>query len=106
MLALNALGSNMGADSNPSSPASHPAPSLWSGKAVEEGPKPWNPAPTWETWRSSWLLALTGAALAVVVTWGVNHRTEDLPPVSFPFCISDFVIEKNTSLKKKKTFVK
>ena len=42
-------GSHMGAGSNPSSPASLPAPCLWPGKAVEDGPKLWEPAPAWET---------------------------------------------------------
>ena len=32
-------GSHMGAGSNPGSPASLPAPCLWPGKAVEDGPK-------------------------------------------------------------------
>ena len=39
----------MGAGSSPCSPASHPASCLWPGKAIEDGPKPWDPAPTWET---------------------------------------------------------
>ena len=50
-LALNVLGSHMGADSNPGGPVSHPAPCLWPGKAVKNGPKPWNPAPVWDTRR-------------------------------------------------------
>ena len=33
----------------PGSPASHPAPCLWPGKAAEDGPKLWDPAPVWET---------------------------------------------------------
>ena len=32
----------------PGGPASLPAPCLWPGKAVKEGPKPWEPAPAWE----------------------------------------------------------
>ena len=42
-------GSHMGAGSNPGSPASLPAPCLWSRKAVEDGPKLWDPSPAWET---------------------------------------------------------
>ena len=45
-----------GASSNPSSPTSLPAPCLWPGKSVEDGPKLWDPALAWETWRR--LLAL------------------------------------------------
>ena len=37
----------MGAGSNPGSPASLPAPRLWPGKAAEDGPKLWEPAPAW-----------------------------------------------------------
>ena len=39
----------MGASSNPGGPASLPAPCLWPGKAVEDNPKLWDPAPVWET---------------------------------------------------------
>ena len=76
----------MGAGSNPGSPASLPAPSLWLRKAVEEGPRLWEPAPAWET--RKWLLA----------------SEEDLP-----LCLSSLYIRlsneknnKNKSLKKKK----
>ena len=48
VLALHAR-HHMGAGSNPGSPTSHPAPYLWPGKAVEDGPKLWEPAPAWET---------------------------------------------------------
>ena len=70
----------------PSSPASLPAPFLWPGKAVEDGPKLWVPAPAWETRKR--LLAS-----AVVLTWGVTHGTEDLP-----LCVSSLYI----SLSNKK----
>ena len=39
----------MDAGSNSGSPASHLAPCLWPGKAVKDGPKPWEPAPVQET---------------------------------------------------------
>ena len=39
ILTLNTWESHMGAGSNP----------LWPGKAVEDGPKPWDSAFTWET---------------------------------------------------------
>ena len=42
VLALKVPGSHMGA-------GSYLAPCLWPGKAVEDGPKLWNPAPVWET---------------------------------------------------------
>ena len=41
----------MDSSSNPGIPASHPAPCLWPGKSIEDGPKPWYAAHTWETWR-------------------------------------------------------
>ena len=49
VLTLHVLGSHMGAASNPGGPASHPAPCLWPGKAVKDGPKLWDSAPAWET---------------------------------------------------------
>ena len=42
-------GSHVGAGSSPGSPASLPAPCLWPGKAAQDGPKLWDPAPAWET---------------------------------------------------------
>ena len=39
----------MGTGSNGGSPASLPAPYLWPGKAGEDSPKLWEPAPAWET---------------------------------------------------------
>ena len=65
----------------PGSPASLPAPCLWPGKAVEDDPKLWDPAPAWGT------RLRTGIALAVALTWGVNHRMEDLP-----LCLSSLYI--------------
>ena len=41
----------MGTGSNPSDLASKTAPYLWPGKAAEDGPKPWDPAPIWDTWK-------------------------------------------------------
>ena len=80
------LGSHMGINSCPGFTTSHPVPCLWPGKAVEDGPKPWDPAPTWETQKrllvlGSWLWI--GRALAIVATWGVNQQLED-----FPLCLS------------------
>ena len=69
-----------------------PAPCLWPGKAVEDGPKLWEPAPTWETGRGSWLRI--GIASAVVLTWGVNHRMEDLP-----LCLSSLYIRLSNKNK-------
>ena len=40
-------------------------------------------------------LVVKKLALAIAVTWGVNHQTEDLP-----LYISDFSIKINKSLKK------
>ena len=49
VLVLHAPGSHMGAGSNPDIPAYHPAPCLWPGRAVEDGPKPCFSVPAWET---------------------------------------------------------
>ena len=57
VLASHAPGSHMDAGSNPGSPASHPAPCLLPGKVVGDSPKPWDPAPMWDTGKSSWLMA-------------------------------------------------
>ena len=78
VLTLKAQGSHVGAGSNPSRPASHPALCL-----------AWESSRTWlkalgpctlvgdlEDSPGSWLRI--GAAPAIAVTWGVNHRTEDL----------------------------
>ena len=77
----------------PGSPASLPAPCLWPGKAVEDGPKLWDPAPM--TGRVSWLRI--GIASSIALTWGVNHRTEDLP-----LCLSSLYIR----LSNKKIIIK
>ena len=63
----------MGTGSNLGGPASHPAPCLWPGKAVQDGPKPWDPAPVWETWLR------IGSAPAIVAAWGVSQWMEELP---------------------------
>ena len=71
----------MDAGSNPSSPASLPAPYLWPGEA-----KLWEPAPAWETRKR--LLALDRHSIGPLrLTGGVNHRTEDLP-----LCLSSLYI--------------
>ena len=78
-LTLQAPGPHTSTGSNPGSPASRPAVCLWPGKAVEDSPKPWDPAHVWETWKK---LLVPGfgidSALTIAVTWGVNHRMEDL----------------------------
>ena len=56
VLALNVPGSHMGTGSKPDYSAFHPSLCLWSGKAVEDGPKSWDPAPMWETQKGSWHL--------------------------------------------------
>ena len=60
----------MDAGSNPGSSASHPALCLWPGKAVKDGPKPWDPARMGELEEipGSWLGI--SAAPAIAVTWG------------------------------------
>ena len=66
VLALNALGSHMGAGPNPGSPSSHPAPCLWSRKAVKDDLKPWDPAPTWETQKKLLALGFGSAQLQLL----------------------------------------
>ena len=78
-------GCHRGTGSSPGSPASHPAPCLWPGKAVEDGPKLWDLHLRGRPGRGSWLWI--GIASTVALTWGVNHRTEDLP-----LCISSLYI--------------
>ena len=81
---------------NPCGPASHPAPCMWPGKAVKDGPKPWNPGPVWETWKSSWLRI--GTAPAIVVTYRVKHQTGNISvslPLSLSLYVSDFEIKIN-----------
>ena len=82
----------MDTGSNPGGPASHPAPCLSPRKAAEDGPKPWVPAPTWET-QNSWLLASGRCSKAIVATWGFNQWMEDLALCLPSFCISDFPIK-------------
>ena len=41
---LLALASHMGTGPYPSCSTAHPAPCLWPGKAVQDDPKPWDPA--------------------------------------------------------------
>ena len=61
VLAFCMPGSHMDAGSNPGQPASHPAPCLWPGKAVKDGPNPWNLAPVGDleeapgSWLQIWL---------------------------------------------------
>ena len=49
VLTLNMPGSYMGSGCNPGSPASHPPPRLWPGKAIKDTLNLWDPAPTWDT---------------------------------------------------------
>ena len=69
----------MVAGSNPGGPASHPAPCLWPGKAVEDGPDlgPSTCMRDPEEAPGSWFRI--GSALAIAATWGVNPWIEDLP---------------------------
>ena len=60
----------MGAGSKPGVPASHPAPCLWPGKAVKDGPKPWDPAPVWKTWRN--LLTLDFESVQYQPLWSLE----------------------------------
>ena len=66
---LQALGSHMGASSFPGYSASHLAPCLWPGKAVEDSPKPRDPVPAWETRKRF---------LALVLDWRSTGRCDHL----------------------------
>ena len=79
-------GSHMGAGSNPCSPASLPAPCLWPGKAVKNGPRLWDPAPAWETQKR--LLASDWHSIGRCTHLGSESSDEDLP-----LCISAFPIK-------------
>ena len=73
VLALHALGSHMGAGSNPSSPASLPAPCLWPRKADRTAQSFGNLHPHGRPVRGSWLRI--HIAPVVALNWEVNHRT-------------------------------
>ena len=80
VLALNTPGSHKGASSNPGSSTSHPAPSCDLGEFIRGRPRALEPCTLVgypEEVPGSWLWL--GIALAVAVTWGVDHWTEDLP---------------------------
>ena len=82
VLALNSPGSHMCTGSNPGSPTSHPAPCLWPEKAVEDGPRSWEPTPASETWKK--LLAFDWLSFGKGGYFGSE-------PVVFPsLCKSDF----------------
>ena len=71
----------MGAGSNPGSPASLPAPCLWPGKADEDGPKLWDPAPAWETRKR--LLALDRHSIG-----RCTHLGSESSDGGSPLCLS------------------
>ena len=85
----------MGTGSNPGSSASDPAPCLWPGKAVENGPKleTLHPCGKQEEVSGSWLrISITPA---IGLTCGVSHQTDYLPLcLSSSLYISDIPINK------------
>ena len=84
VLALNTPGSHMGAGSNPGSSTSHPAPCLQPGKAVEDGPNPWDYAPVWETLKKFLAPGFrTVRHWPLKVTRELKHQKED-----YPLCLS------------------
>ena len=64
----------MGASSIPAAPLPFQLPACGPGKAVEDGPRLWDPAPAWETWKR--LLASDWNSIGRCAHLGVNHRTE------------------------------
>ena len=90
----------MGSVSNPGRLASHSAPCLWPGKAVEDGSKPWDPAPKWET-RKRLLAPGFGSAhlwrLWPLGEWIIGQKV--FLSISPLLCISDFPIKIDKPLK-------
>ena len=76
VLAMHVPGFHMGDSSNPSSRTSHPAPCLWHGEAVVDGPKP-SCVGDLQAALASWLEM--SSAQAIVSTWGVNQQMEGYP---------------------------
>lgn len=60
-------------------------PCLWPGKAVEDSPSSWNPAPTWLT-KKLLAPASDSSALATAAIYGVNQQMEDLLSISLALC--------------------
>ena len=88
-------GSHMGAGSNPGSPASLPAPCLWPGKAVKDGPGPWDPAPCGRPGRGSWLrIGITSARCAHLGSESSDGRSFSLSLLSLYICLSNEKIIK------------
>ena len=69
----------------PAAPLPFQLPACGPGKAVEDSPKLWDPAPVWETQKS--LLASDRHSIGRCAHLGMNHRTEDLP-----LCLSSLYI--------------
>ena len=87
VLTLHMLETHVSTSSNPGSPAFHPAPCLWPGKAVRDGPGLRTLHPHGKRRRApgSWLRI--GSAPVIAATWGVNYnQTED-----FPLCVSLYI---------------
>ena len=74
----------------PGSSTSHPAPACGPGKQSRTALHPRG-----RPGRGSWLRI--GIASAVALTWGVNHRMEDLP-----LCLSSLYIRLSNEKKKKR----
>ena len=93
----------MDASSNPGSPTSHPAPCLWPGKAVEDGPKPWDPAPECKTQSRLQAHGFGLAQLRLLRSLGEwTSGRKVVYSVSSLLCISDFTTKTNNkSLKWK-----
>ena len=99
-------GSHMGASSNPGSPTSLLAPCLWPGKAVQDGPKLWDPAPAWETRKR--LLASDRHSIGPLRSlgeWIIGGRSSSLSLLSIYIRLSNEKIIKINLLKKKPVFL-
>lgn len=74
----------------------------WLGKAAEDDPKPWAPAPCGSPGRSSWHRLWIDLAPVIATAWGMNQRVKDLPLCIFSSLYICFSNENKENFKKKK----
>ena len=100
VLTLHTQGSHMGVGSNPGSPTFHLGPCLRPRKAVEDGPKPWDPAPMWETWCRLLAPGFRSAQLLPLVCLGSAPMDGRSSSLSLLCSVSLILKFKNLNLKK------
>ena len=97
VLTLHKPESHMSDSLHPGGLTSYPTSCFWPGKAVEDGPEPWDHAPMWETQRR--LLASDWLSFGCCSHLGNESADGRSSSVSPPLCGSDFPIKINKSLK-------